>query len=449
MTHREGQMSLVLFFNPVGRLTHSWRREQSGVEGLLGLEMAAFSAKTIEAAKFDAFFVSDKASFDDDPVNPDLNPYEPMVTLGALAAVTEHVGLIATVSTTFTEPYNMARQFAQLDFLSHGRSGWNIVTSYSGAQNFAKAMPEKSERYRQAQDYLTATELIWDAWDDDAVMADRERGVWADASKIHHPDYVGPYFRVHDALTMPRMPQGRPVIVQAGQSEEGVAFAARNAELIFTSQSHLPSAIEFSRRIKSMASDQFGRDAGTIKIAPGIIPIVGETEAEANAIADELADLVTVEVGLRDLSNQLLGVNLSDLDLDSPIPTERLLSLEEAAKSTMLSASRYGNLYRVVTEERPTLRQLIRTRTKSQGHHLVKGTPEQIADRMQEWWDAGACDGFTVIPAYMPEGLQRFCDFVVPELQRRGIFRTEYPGTTLRDTLGLERPRVVRETQPA
>jgi len=445
MEHREGQMSLVLFFNPVGRFTHSWRRPSSGVEELMSLEMATYSARRVEQAKFDAIFISDKVSFDDDPVNPDLNPFEPLTTLGALSAVTRNVGLIATVSTTFTEPYNTARMFAQLDFLSKGRVGWNVVTSYSGAQNFMGTMPAKAERYAQAQEYLTVAQMLWDAWDDDAVVMDRERGVWADQSKIHHPRFEGNHFKVHDALTMPRSPQGRPVIVQAGQSEEGVSFAARNAEVVFAAQSNLESAVAFYAKLKSRAAE-FGRPQDAVTVLPGLIPVVGESQAEADEIAEMLADLITVEVGLADLSFQLVGADLVGLDLDRPIPPERLPSLETAARSTMLNASRYPNIHRIITEDKPTLRQLIRTRTKSASHQLLRGTASSIADQMQEWYDRRACDGFTITPPYMPEGLDRICDLLVPELQDRGIFRTEYEGTTLRDTLGLERPAApVRE----
>ncbi|MCU1513875.1 MAG: putative monooxygenase yxeK [Microbacteriaceae bacterium] len=443
MEHRDGHMGLVLFFNPVGRFTHSWRRPQSGAEKLLGIELVQHSAQKAEEAFFDAIFISDKASFDDDPVNPDLNPYEPMTTLGALSVLTKKIGLIATISTTFTEPYNTARMLSQLDFLSEGRVGWNVVTSYSGSQNFTVAMPDKATRYDQAQDYLSAAEAVWDAWDDDAVVFDRENGVWADASRIHHPDYKGTHFRIHDALTMPRSPQGRPVIVQAGQSEEGIAYAARNAELVFTSQNRIEDALAFYAKLKGRAAD-FGRGPDALKIMPGLIPVVGETEREADEIAEELADLVTEAVGLQDVSNQLVGADLSGLEFDEPIPMERLVTLEDAAAGTHAFASRYPNLYKVVAEDKPTLRELVRQRTKSQSHQLLRGTAITIADRMQEWYDRHASDGFTIIPPYMPEGLDRFCDLLVPELQNRGIYRTEYPGNTLRDTLGLDRPDPVR-----
>ncbi|WP_021594006.1 NtaA/DmoA family FMN-dependent monooxygenase [Actinomadura welshii] len=448
MEHREGQLSLVLFFNPVGRFTHSWRRPGSGVEDLLGLDMATYSARRAEEAKFDAIFISDKASFDDDPVNPDLCPYEPLTTLGALSAVTRNVGLIATVSTTFTEPYNTARMMAQLDFLSKGRVGWNVVTSYSGAQNFNAAMPAKAERYARAQEFLDVTRLLWDAWEDDAVVMDRERGVWADHSKIHHPRFEGAHFTVQDALTMPRSPQGHPVIVQAGQSQEGIAFAARNAEVVFASQSDIEGAVSFYAKLKGRVAE-FGRPPGAVTVLPGLIPVVGETQAEADEIAEMLADLITVEVGLADLSFQLIGADLTGLDLDEPIPVERLPTVEDAARSTMLNASRYRNMYQIITQDKPTLRQLIRTRTKSASHQLLRGTASGIADQMQKWYDQRACDGFTITPPYMPEGLDRICDLLVPELQDRGCFRTEYQGSTLRDTLGLERPAPLREVEPS
>jgi FMN-dependent oxidoreductase (nitrilotriacetate monooxygenase family) len=443
MYHRNDRMSLVLFFNPVGRFTHSWRRPASGAEELLGLDMVRYSARRVEEAKFDAIFISDKVSFDDDVINPDLNPYEPLTTLGALSAVTENIGLIATISTTFTEPYNTARMLAQIDFLSRGRVGWNVVTSYSGSQNFTTPMPVKSERYEQAQEFLTVAQMLWDAWDDDAVLLDRVGGVWADAAKIHHPRFEGKYFRVADALTMPRSPQGRPVIVQAGQSAEGIEFAARNAEVVFTAQSDIDMSVSFYETLKARAG-RYGRLPDSVTVLPGLIPIVGEKSQEADEIARELADLITIDAGLSDISFQLVGADLSGLNLDEPIPVERLLSPEDAVKSTLISASRYPNLYRIVTEERPTLRELIRTRTKSMSHQLLCGTASTIADRMQEWYDRRACDGFTITPPYMPDGLDRVCDLLVPELQNRGLFRKEYEGETLRSTLGLARPAPLR-----
>jgi FMN-dependent oxidoreductase (nitrilotriacetate monooxygenase family) len=433
-------MSLVLFYSPVGRLSHSWRRPSSRTEELMGLKWVTYSALSVEAACFDAIFLADKL-YDVEHVglNPDSTAYEPLTTLGALSALTTNVGLIATVSTTFSEPYNTARMLAQLDFLSEGRVGWNIVTSHGGDQNFSAVLPPKAERYELAEDFLQAAIALWDAWDDDAVLVDRDRGVWADRSKVHPPNYQGKYFQIADPLLMPRCPQGRPVLVQAGQSAEGTAFAARNVEVVFTAQSHIDLALSFYADLKGQAA-RFGRAPSSIKILPGVVPILGDTLAEAQEIEAEIADLYQLELARQALSELLVGADLTDLPLDEPIPTDRLISPDEAARTAWAGASRYANLYRLISEEKPTLRELIRTKTRQFGHNLIVGTVASVADEMQRWFEAGACDGFTILPPYMPEGLDRVCQLLVPELQSRGLFRTEYPGRTLRDTLGLTRP---------
>ncbi|MEF2978567.1 NtaA/DmoA family FMN-dependent monooxygenase [Subtercola sp. YIM 133946] len=433
------QLSLVLFHSPTGRYMHTWARRESRIEQLFGLELVRYSAERAEAARFDGIFLADKVFFDRVGGNPDMSSYEPLTTLGALSAVTTKLGLIATASTTFTEPYNLARMLSQLDFLSNGRVAWNVVTSTDGAANFQNDLPPKAERYDQAQDSFEAMTALWDAWADDAVVLDRENGVWADISKISQPHYQGRYVQVRDALAMPRSPQGRPVIVQAGQSPEGMAFAARNADVVFTAQNHLPSAIEFRRRLRELAAAN-GRPDGAPRVLPGLLPIIAETQAEADDIMGSIADLLPLRVGLNELSTLLLGADLDGLDLDEPLPVERLKTLEEAAGHSHLGASRYPNMYRLVTEQRPTLRELVRTSSQSAGHPVFVGTATSVADQMQQWFEAEACDGFMISPPYMPEGLDAVCDLLVPELQRRGLFRTEYPGETLRDTLALARP---------
>ena len=428
-------MSLVLFYSPFGRLNYSWRRPTSRVEEVMTLDYLARTARLLEEARFDAIFFADKVSRD----GTDLMQIEPLTTLGALSAVTEHLGLVATVSTTFTEPYNAARMLSQIDFLSGGRAAVNLVTSTEGEANFSGVIPDKAERYRMAQDWLDACVHLWDSWEDGAVRNDRAGNVWADESMIHQTDHVGPYYRVRGPLTVPRSPQGRPVVVQAGQSPEGMAFGARNAEVIFASKNDLDLALSFYTEMKRLVVEA-GRPEDAVRILPGVIPIVGGTMAEAEDIADEIADLYEMADGLAYLSILLLDVPLHDLDLDRPIPVERLIPLEEAAASKNLHASRYANLYHTIVDDKPTLREVIRTKAKFTGHQMQLGTPQSIADDFESWFAAGACDGFTIIPPYMPEGLERICRELVPELQRRGLFRTEYPGTTLRDTLGLPRP---------
>jgi len=437
MTPPDEQLHLLLFFSPVGRNRSTWRRPGSGVEQLYGLEGAHYSARRAEEAKLDAIFFADQVFFGDIGPNPELISYEPLTTMAALSAVTERIGLIGTVSTTFSEPYNVARMFAQLDFLSRGRAGWNVVTSFDGSHNFGVPLPDKDERYRRAEDFLGACIAVWDAWEDDAVVLDRERGVWADTAKIHQPHYQGEYYAVRDAIALPRSPQGRPVIAQAGQSPDGRRLAARHAEVVFTAQVDLDSAVEFRASIRALAREE-SRPAP--RVLPGLIPIIGDTQEDAERILAELGAIVQPEIALATLSELLVGTDLSGLDLDEPIPTERLTSLDEAAASHKSSATRYPALRRVIIDERPTLRELLATRAHSYGHQVVVGTATSVADRIESWFRARACDGFTLTPAYMPEGLDRICDDLVPELQRRGLFRTEYPGTTLRDTLGIARP---------
>lgn len=431
-------MHLFLFFSPVGRNRASWRRADSRVEELYGLEAARYSVQRAEDAKMDAVFFADKLFFDDAGRNPELIGYEPLTTMAALSAVTSRIGLVATISTTFSEPYNIARMLSQIDFLSNGRVGWNVVTSYDGAQNFTVSLPNKAERYRQAEDYLQACIAVWDAWDDDAVIVDRETGVWADPARIHQPDYRGSHYAVSDALGVPRSPQGRPVIAQAGQSPEGMRFAARHAEVVFTAQAEMGPAQAFRSTLAGHTAEA-GRER--IPILPGLIPVIGDTQEDAERILAELGDLVQPDIALATLSGLLLGADLTGLDLDEPIPPERLPDPTEAAGNPSPTASRYGGLHRIVVTDKPTLRELLRTRATSYGHQVLVGTAETIADRMEEWFRSGACDGFTLTPSYVPEGLDRICDDLIPELQRRGIFRREYPGTTLRDTLGLARPQ--------
>jgi len=439
MTTRDDQMRLFLFFSPVGRNRASWRRPDSGVEWLYGLEGARYSALRAEAAKLDAVFFADKLFFEDAGRNPELIGYEPLTTMAALSAVTERIGLVATISTTFSEPYNVARMLSQLDFLSEGRVGWNVVTSYDGAQNFSVPLPDKRERYRRAEDYLRACIAVWDAWADDAVVLDRENGVWADPARIRQPGYEGEFYSVRDALGVPRSPQGRPVIAQAGQSPDGMRFAARHAEVVFTAQAEAEPARRFRARLSALAAAA-GRDP--VPILPGLIPVIGDTPEDAERILAELGSLVQPDIALATLSGLLLGADLSGLDPDEPIPPERLPDPEAASASPSPTASRYAGLHRIVVEDRPTLRELLRTRATSYGHQVLVGTAASVADRMEEWFSSGACDGFTLTPSYVPEGLDRICDELVPELQRRGLFRTQYPGVTLRDTLGLARPAV-------
>jgi FMN-dependent oxidoreductase (nitrilotriacetate monooxygenase family) len=435
-------MNLVLFFNPAGRLPASWRRPQSRVEELHGLPLAVELVRKAEAARFDAIFMADVFFQDELGRDPFTTGYEPFTLMSALCPVTERIGLIGTVSATFTQPYNLARYFASIDHLSAGRVGWNLVTSSSGGELFGMELPPKAERYARADEYLRLVKALWDAYDDDAVVNDRDARVWARRDKIHPVDFEGHYFRLKGQLKLPRSPQGWPVIVQAGQSDAGMDFAARNAEVIFTAQTDLTRAREFYTELKQRASAH-GRDPSTIKVLPGIAPIVGSSEHEAHQIADELSSLIDMEAGRKAMEITLQGADLSGLDLDAPIPVGRLVR-PEAVAETGRGASRYTNFYEMAVRDRMTLRQLIFESERGLGHSTITGSVERVADRFEEWWLEGACDGFAITPVYVPEGFDAVCEQLIPELRRRGLFPKDYEGTTLREHLGLARPAMTR-----
>ncbi|MGW2651444.1 NtaA/DmoA family FMN-dependent monooxygenase [Streptomyces sp. NPDC001393] len=433
---RYEQMHLFLFVAPVGYQTAAWRHPQSRVEDLYSLDLQADIARRAEAAKLHALFLADWLSFGDTGKNPDLTGYEPFTTLGALSAVTENIGLVATASTTFNEPFNLARYLSQLDFLSKGRVGWNIVTSTTGEENYTVSLPPREERYARAVEYMEVVTSLWDAWEDDAVIADRDRGVWARKDKIHPLHHKGDHYRVEGPLFLPRSPQGWPVLVQAGASASGMDFAARFAEAVFTVKPTLESAREFYSGLVERAREHRGTKPPIV--LPGLMPIVGDTEAEARDIHNSLSDLIDRETGMRRLAELLDGADLADLDPHDRVPAERLTAPDQAEAQG--ASSRYRYFYNLAVSG-VTVRELIREASKADGHGVVTGTPVQIADHMETWFHGGAADGFAVLPPTVPTGLQRFLDDVVPILQERGSFRTDYVQGTLRDNLGLERPR--------
>jgi FMN-dependent oxidoreductase (nitrilotriacetate monooxygenase family) len=358
------------------------------------------------------------------------------VLLAALAAATEHIGLIATASTSYDEPYNLARRFASVDHVSGGRAGWNIVTTAGAdaARNFGlDDTPPHRERYARAAEFVDVATKLWDSWADDAVVADKEAGVHARADRVRGIGHRGTYFRVDGPLNVQRSPQGYPLLVQAGSSEDGRDFAARYAEAVFTAQQTLDEAVSFYKDVKERAAG-FGRDPEGIRILPGIVPVIGDTEEQARALDDELDRLIRPEYAVRQLS-RTLRVDPERLELDRELPDDIPTEDEiEGAKS------RFTLIVELARRERLTVRQLIGRLGGGRGHRTFAGTAEQVADTIEEWYDAGAADGFNVMPAVLPSGLEAFVDRVVPVLQRRGLFRTEYTGRTLRDHYGLPRP---------
>jgi FMN-dependent oxidoreductase (nitrilotriacetate monooxygenase family) len=432
------QLSLNAFLHDTGHHEASWRHPDSSAERAFDVGFYQELAHKAEAAKLDAVF------FADIPAQIANTPYrashglEPINLLTAIAVVTEKLGLIATASSTFNEPYNLARAFATLDHISGGRAGWNIVTTYNqaAAQNFGlDDVPSDDERYARAQEFLDVANQLWDSWEDDAVIRDRERGLFFDPEKVHQISHSGHYFKVQGPLTTPRSPQGRPVAVQAGSSNTGRAYAARNAEAIFTAHQTLSDAQAFYADIKTRAQG-FGRRPEHVLILPGISPFIGDTEAEAKELYDYFNSLTVPAYGLAQLE-KLVGVSVGELDLDERVP---LGIFGQAGNVLDNNRSRKQVVANIVERDHPTLRELLHRLAGARGHNVVHGTPVQIADIIQDWFEHGAADGFNVMPPAYPLLFDAFTDKVVPILQERGLFRTEYAGSTLRDHYGLPRP---------
>ncbi len=438
MTTSARQLVLNLFIHPTGHHEASWRHPSSAPDRIHSARYYQDLGRRAEAAKFDAVFFADVPHLGPNVEHGAAGWLEPITTLASIAAATERIGLIATASTTFYEPYNLARLFASLDHLSGGRAGWNIVTTASAgaAGNFGLTQfPEVEERYARATEFVETVTRLWDSWEDDAILLDVENGRYADPAKIHAADFAGEHVRVAGALNAPRSPQGYPVLVQAGASNEGRAFAARWSEAIFTAHQRLQDAQAFAADIRRQAVT-FGRDPQGIKILPGISPFLGSTEAEARALETEFNELTVPAYGLRQLS-VLTGVELGEDLLDKPVPPELFAA---AGDVTDNNRSRLQVVAGIVEREQPTVRGLLHRLAGARGHRVVAGTPEQVADTITEWFTQGAADGFNVMPPALPTGIEVFADHVVPILQARGLFRTEYTGTTLRDHLGLPRP---------
>ncbi|MEZ2410354.1 LLM class flavin-dependent oxidoreductase [Bosea sp. RCC_152_1] len=439
MSANARQLTLNLFIYPGGHHEAAWRYPASEPKRVLDITYYQELARRAEAAKFDAIFFADGPSLPENVRYSSRVRFEPLTWLSAIAAVTERIGLIATSSTTYNEPYNLARLFASLDHLSNGRAGWNIVTTSDAgaAQNFGlPEHPPHGERYEKAREFLDVVSKLWDSWEDDAFVADPESGVFADGSKVHRIDHVGRHYRVRGPLNVARSPQGRPVYVQAGSSEDGRSFAAQFAEAIFTAHQTLPSAQEFYRDIKTRAT-ALGRRPEHIRVLPGISPFLGSTQAEAERLEEEINELIQPAASLEQLK-RMVGLDLTGFDLDGPFP--RHLVDTNGPKGV---ASRFQLIVDIVDRENPTIRQLIRRLAGARGHRVVVGTPDHVADEIQTWFEQGAADGFNVMPPYLTGGFDTFVAEVVPILRKRGLFRHDYTGSTLREHYGLPRPESI------
>lgn len=437
MTARR-QLNLNLFLYGTGHHEASWRHPWARPEELFTAAYYQGLARRAEDALLDAVFFADVPALGRNIAHGAAGHVEPLTTLASIAAVTSRIGLIATASTTFYEPYNLARLFSSLDHLSGGRAGWNIVTTGSDAAagNFGlDTLPDTPTRYARGDEFVDAVTRLWDSWEDDAVVGDIFSGTYASTERIHDARFRGQHVSVAGALNAPRSPQGYPVLVQAGSSDEGRGFAARHAEAIFTAHQRLEDGLAFAADIRSRAA-ALGRNPAHIKILPGISPIIGSTEAEARDLANELNALTVPAYGIQQLES-LTGTRFDEADLDRPVP---LSAFAGAGDVTSNSRSRLQVVAGIVERERPTLRTLLHRLAGARGHRVVAGTAEQIAATIEEWFEAGAADGFNVMPPVLPAGLDAFVDEVVPILQDRGLFRTAYTGTTLREHYGLPRP---------
>jgi N-acetyl-S-(2-succino)cysteine monooxygenase len=431
MANKKSKMHLAVFAIGTGHHVSGWRMPEAKA-GALDFQFFRQMAETAERGKFDMFFLADALSAATSQHPSYIVRFEPLTLLSALSTVTSRIGLAATAISTYTEPFNLARYFASLDYLSGGRAAWNVVTGAfpEAADNFGKTPhPDHSTRYAMADEFLSVVKGLWDSWEDGALLANKETGQYLDTSKLHVLDHEGEYYRVKGPLNMARPPQGHPIIIQAGASDTGRDFAARVAEVVFAVQQDLETAKAFRADMRTRA-EKFGRDAGSLKLLPGVSPIVADTEEEAKAIVEKLGQFADPVTALRVLSERI-GHDLSGFSLDEPAPT-----FPPSAKMQGHSV----NLARMAKEYNMTLRQLRDYAMAAQGHRLIWGTPARIADELQTWFEGGAADGFVIMPAYFPGALDAFVDRVVPILQKRGIFREDYESTTLRGHLGLPRP---------
>jgi N-acetyl-S-(2-succino)cysteine monooxygenase len=435
---RQRFLKLGAFFHPTGHHVAAWLHEGSQIDAGTNFEHYVQLAQTAERAKFDLVFLADAIATRDGNLEglsrwPQYMAYfEPLTLLAGLAAVTKHIGLVCTATTSYNEPYHLARKFASLDHISHGRAGWNVVTSSNASEafNFGRdAHYGHSERYARASECVEVVKGLWDSYDDDAFIRDRGTGRYFEPPKLHHLHHKGPHFSVRGPLNVARPPQGYPVLFQASASDTGKDLAAKIAEVIFTPLHDLDRGRTFYRQLKEHAT-QFGRSWDDVIIMPGLNPIVGRTRAEALEKERHFQSLIHPDVGKELLSNALGGVDLSDFEVDEPLP-DHIISPEDRK-----SNPRYSYLFR----EELTVRQMYQKYGGARGQRTVAGTANDIADQMEQWFVGRAVDGYLIQPPHLPAGLDEFVEHVIPVLQERGLFRTDYEGATLRENLGLKRP---------
>ncbi|MBD1552054.1 LLM class flavin-dependent oxidoreductase [Pseudomonas typographi] len=437
MTQHNEQMHLGAVIMATGNHVGGWRHPHARADG--GHDLAFFQhlARSAEQARFDLLFFADSVGIRERGGPQSLRrshhiaQLEPLTLLSALAVGTERIGLVATASTTYNEPYHIARKFASLDHISQGRAGWNAVTSFtdSEAVNFNREKHLAHDlRYARAEEFIAVVKGLWDSWDDDAFVRDKAEGIYVDTERLHYLHHRGEHFSVRGPLNVERTPQGHPVLFQAGASEDGQRLAARTADVVFSAADTLEQAVAFRRGLQRQVAEQ-GRDPLRVKVMPGVFVIVGETEEAAWQRSRELDALVHEDIGMAQL-NSMIGVDLSAYPLGGPLPTLAHTQGHQSRQRLLLEKARREGL---------SIRQLYQLVANAFGHKILIGAPEQIADGLQQWFEAGAADGFNIMAPFFPGAFDDFARLVVPILQGRGLFRREYQGKTLRDHLGLER----------
>ncbi|MFZ4835268.1 LLM class flavin-dependent oxidoreductase [Rouxiella sp. Mn2063] len=424
------RLRLGLFVQPVGHHVSGWRlTEQLGSP--TDIDWLITIAKKAEAGTFDMFFIGDALATSMYRLPSTMARLEPLTLLSALAVNTRRIGLAATASTTFSDPFTMARSFSSLDHISRGRAAWNVVTSFSAdvARNFSRDdMPNHAERYGRAREFLDVAFKLWEGWEEGAVAPDKASGRYFVDDKINPINHQGEHFQVQGPLNITRSPQGRPVIIEAGSSADGQKLAAETAEVVFTAAASLEEAQTFYRSQKDQVIAA-GRNPDHVVIMPGVMPIVGHTREEAKALWKALNEHVDIDNGLRQLSLRF-GLDLTQYPLDGPVPEVPLGEGNQSRVKLLTDMAKRDNL---------TLRELAAVAAGSRGHRVIVGTAEDIADDFQQWLEQGGADGFNIMPAIMPEQLDLFIELVIPELRRRGLFHEDYEFATLRENLGLPR----------
>ena len=439
MSNGERQIRLGAFIMATGHHIAAWRHPLAEANAGHNIDHYRHLAQEAERGLFDVVFVADSPAGWDGDRDPEIRArvshaahFEPVTLWAALSQVTEHVGFVATASTTYEDPYLLARKFLSLDHVSKGRAAWNVVTTAADvSRNFSiPGHPAHSNRYDRAEEFVDLVLDLWDSYEDEALVIDKQSGIFLDPQKVHAINHRGQVFTVAGPLNVARSPQGRPVVVQAGASEPGRQLAARTAEVIFTANQTLSDAQAFYSDMKSRLGG-FGRREEELMIMPGIFPVLGGTEAEAKANYDQIQALVHPVIAWSILKQYYVGVDLSGYSLDDrapPLPAHTELNQSRLKLVSDLAARGL------------TLRELYLSLATARGHRTVVGTPEQVADAIEEWFTQGAADGFNIMPPILPTGLTDFVDQFVPILQTRGLYRTAYAGNTLRENLGLDRP---------